>query len=530
MNIELGPRLASRAGTTTEAHREPAELGSPQAEIDGCNDKNGIKSSQDPGPAAQSARISSNESCVAGRQGQETEGDTEPQNHPDQDENVHLIERDDTIILSEIKDLLMFMIKDDCTEAGGVTTRRSPLVPRECLAHLTLRTQFQGKDPEGRLKIVYCALNTFRKGLQGFPISLLACALSFEEPFRLSSGDRNHLRVPKSKSFLSTDFRGGYSVQPDYGLHDTIHWQIRYFSPTHEYEGYGVKCPFSKRQTAKLQHGSGETLLQEKRAVDEDIPPDTQSPDHKFDVDMFWKGYGFLKPNEVTPLTFYLLEICRAFKMCMDAWGETLNTIDKLVLVKLEDLDSLERVEELMFDNSFKRSKDYFVALQILRITDEWLDEVQLTVEDMFKDPVLLKASMWADRLGSDRSFEVAIRYVNEHATATKSRVRKKHDEINSLRDGLFNATSLRESTKAMALNQAIYVFTVVTVLFTPVSFLATFWALPFLNNPAEGSGTIPEPSAFRNSFIIMPLLTYALVIGVAWTVDEIHTEFCSKW
>ncbi|KAI1052778.1 hypothetical protein LB505_013643 [Fusarium chuoi] len=37
----------------------------------------------------------------------------------------------------------------------------------------------------------------------------------------------------------------------------------------------------------------------------------------------------------------------------------------------------------------------------------------------------------------------------------------------------LFNATSLRESTKAMALNQAIYVFTVVTVLFTPVSFLA---------------------------------------------------------
>lgn len=41
------------------------------------------------------------------------------------------------------------------------------------------------------------------------------------------------------------------------------------------------------------------------------------------------------------------------------------------------------------------------------------------------------------DRLESDRSFEVAIRYVNEHATATKSRVRKKHDEINSLRDGV---------------------------------------------------------------------------------------------
>ncbi|PNP55560.1 hypothetical protein FNYG_15474 [Fusarium nygamai] len=56
--------------------------------------------------------------------------------------------------------------------------------------------------------------------------------------------------------------------------------------------------------------------------------------------------------------------------MCMEAWGDTLSTIDKLAHVKLEDLDSLERVEELMFDNSFKRSKDYFVALQILRIID----------------------------------------------------------------------------------------------------------------------------------------------------------------
>lgn len=45
-----------------------------------------------------------------------------------------------------------------------------------------------------------------------------------------------------------------------------------------------------------------------------------------------------------------------------------------------------------------------------------------------------------------------------------------------------------------------------------------TFWALPFLNNPAEeGSDMVPEPASFRSSFIAMPLLTYALVIGIAW-------------
>ncbi|CVL04995.1 uncharacterized protein FMAN_12992 [Fusarium mangiferae] len=389
-------------------------------------------------------------------------------------------------------------------------------------------------------KIIYCASDTSRKGVQDFPISLLACALSFEEPFRFSSLEKDDLDVGKSTSFLSTSFQGGYSVRTNHDLHNAIHWQIRYFSPIHQIRNNAIRSLFSKRQTVTLQHGSGETILQEKRVVvsfrvlreapelfsilvlkDEDISPDTHNPDQQFDSERFWKGYGATDPDYIFPFTYFLLEICRVFKTCMDAWEDTLRTIDKLVLVKLEDLDNLERVEELMFDNSFNRSRDYFVALQILRIIDGWLDEVQSTVEDMSKDHVLLKAALGGNDAISGESFEVAVRYVSEHATATKSRVRKKNEEINSLRDGLFNATSLRESTKAMALNQAIYVFTVVTVLFTPVSFLATFWALPFLNNPAEGSGTIPEPSAFRNSFIIMPILTYALVIGVAWFVGK---------
>ncbi|KAF5563467.1 hypothetical protein FNAPI_2676 [Fusarium napiforme] len=435
---------------------------------------------------------------------------------------------------------------DWCSEAGnnqpqeGFSTVDSP--------NSALRYRYKGK-------IIYCALDMFRRGAQGFPVSLLACALSFEEPFRFSRRESpwegtDHWDVGKSTSLLSTVFRSGYSVQTDHQLHNTIHWQIRYFSPLHEHEEYGSGCLFRKRETATFD----KTILQEKRAVvsfrvlrnapelfsilvlkDEEMLPHSPIPDQQFDFDMFWKDYGFLEPNKVTPLTYYLLEICRVFEMCMAAWGETLSTIDNLANVKLDDLNDVGKVENLMFDNSFKRSRDYFVALQILRIIDEWIDEVKSTVENMFKDPVLVPASMWPD--GSTESFEVAIRYVNEHVTATKSRVRMKQEEINSLRDGLFNATSLRESMKAMALNQAIYVFTVVTVLFTPVSFLAvgrppfsssvtmltkqTFWALPFLNNPTEGTDVVPVPAAFRNSFIIMPILTYALVIGVAWLVGQ---------
>ncbi|KAH7214331.1 hypothetical protein BKA60DRAFT_650016 [Fusarium oxysporum] len=290
----------------------------------------------------------------------------------------------------------------------------------------------------------------FKKGFQCFPIPLLACALSFEEPFGLPRGELNFLDVGESASFLSTDFRGGYSMHfNQFSSHNTIHWQIRYFSPMLGNIDNDENCLLSKRQAATIRRGSEKVWLQEKRA-----------------------RISFRVLKAMPGLFSILVLTDEAVAICMDAWGQTLDIIDELVHVKLDDFDSDTRVEDLMFDNSFKRSKDYFVALQLLRIVDEWLDEVQSTVEDMVKNPNVTDTSMWVDR--SRASCDVAVRYVNEHATAAQSRVRKKREEINSLRDGLFNATSLRESTKAMALNQAIYVFTVVTVLFTPVSFLAS--------------------------------------------------------
>ncbi|KAI7764822.1 hypothetical protein LZL87_004027 [Fusarium oxysporum] len=232
-----------------------------------------------------------------------------------------------------------------------------------------------------------------------------------------------------------------------------------------------------------------------------------------------WERYGLKARERATPITHYLFEIIRVFEKCMDAWGNALDTIDGLVHVSLDDLDNQAQVEDFMFDKSFDRSKDYFVALQLLRLMDEWIDEVVPSIKEMKENPIVECFPLCATE--ANDNFDAAIRNMKERADVVQKRVRKKQEEVNSLRDGLFNATSLREAAKAMALNQAIYVFTVVTVLFTPVSFLATFWALPFLNNPIEGSGVVPEPSAFRNSFIIMPLLTYALVIGVAWFVGQ---------
>ncbi|EXL91843.1 hypothetical protein FOIG_14952 [Fusarium odoratissimum NRRL 54006] len=333
-----------------------------------------------------------------------------------------------------------------------------------------------------------------------------------------------------------------------------IHWQIRYYRPISANAGNDLNCLLSKRQSATIGKGPEAVCLEEKRVrisfrvlkgnprlfsifvlVDDWRFIGTDVPHEIDDVKVGWERYGLKPRQKVIPITHYLFEICRVFEKCMEAWGEALDAIDGLVHVDLNDLDGQSRVEDPMFDKSFDRSKDYFVALQLLRIVDEWLDEVAPSVKELQKDPYLRFTSICAAETVDN--FNAAIRSIDERTAVIQKRVRKKVEEVNSLRDGLFNATSLRESTKAMALNQAIYVFTVVTVLFTPVSFLAvsdilhqssvsqltgqTFWALPFLNNPTEGTDIVPVPSSFRNSFIIMPLLTYALVIGVAWFVGQ---------
>jgi hypothetical protein len=92
-------------------------------------------------------------------------------------------------------------------------------------------------------------------------------------------------------------------------------------------------------------------------------------------------------------------------------------------------------VEDLMFDKSFNRSKDYFVALQLLRIVDEWLDEVVPSVKEIKENPDPRCRSFCAAE--AEKNFDGAIRFIDEKAGAVQKRVRKKVEEINSLRDGV---------------------------------------------------------------------------------------------
>ncbi|KAH8766131.1 hypothetical protein F5883DRAFT_97600 [Diaporthe sp. PMI_573] len=70
---------------------------------------------------------------------------------------------------------------------------------------------------------------------------------------------------------------------------------------------------------------------------------------------------------------------------------------------------------------------------------------------------------------------------------------------------------------KAMALSRAIYIFTIVTIFYTPLGFMATLWALPVLNTTADGESIHPSLPTIVNTFVMIPLLTYILCGLLAW-------------
>lgn len=121
-----------------------------------------------------------------------------------------------------------------------------------------------------------------------------------------------------------------------------------------------------------------------------------------------------------------------------------------------------------MFDSSFTRSKDYFSALQILRLVDEWVDEGVEKLRELQQGDQVVILERFETRHHCDENWNRAIRNIEMRAQQIKNRVAKKSEEIKSLRDGvrrlwttpvlegtapltasqLFNATSLREATK----------------------------------------------------------------------------------
>ncbi|KAI9149916.1 hypothetical protein HJFPF1_09662 [Paramyrothecium foliicola] len=194
-----------------------------------------------------------------------------------------------------------------------------------------------------------------------------------------------------------------------------------------------------------------------------------------------------------------------------EGWNKSLDAIEELTGVTLNDFYDNKRIDELMFDRTMKRSRDYFSAFQILNLIEDWIRFNKKEVKNLYRLRQRATDAFEAEE------FEPLREFIKLRSSILLKRVSRMKENITSLRDGLFNATSLQEATRGTSLNKTLYLFTTVTIIYLPISFLATLWALPWLHEQSNPNAEAVQPSSFWTTMIVVPGITYLLSAAFAW-------------
>ncbi|KAI1204290.1 uncharacterized protein F4807DRAFT_472322 [Annulohypoxylon truncatum] len=234
-----------------------------------------------------------------------------------------------------------------------------------------------------------------------------------------------------------------------------------------------------------------------------------------------------------TGVAVYLKVLLSVLPIWRRKWIETLNEFDNLVGVKIDDLFDPKRDGAAMFDSSFERSKLYFTVLQTLRIFTEWIQESERELQQLKRDFDINVQSNTARRSSIASSHGTAppamfVKEIDEaweelmtlHNSSSKSlldRIEKKEVEIKSFRDGLFSATSVREASRATALNQYILVFTIVTIFYLPLSYVSSLFSMDIFDYDSIRS----SEALFVVITITIAVSTWAVSAVVLWLVHD---------
>ncbi|KAK3359516.1 hypothetical protein B0T25DRAFT_447397 [Lasiosphaeria hispida] len=129
----------------------------------------------------------------------------------------------------------------------------------------------------------------------------------------------------------------------------------------------------------------------------------------------------------------------------------------------------------------------------ILRLAADWIQESMDDLCQTVKDIERLYLPRTADQIATffpaesdgdtrdaaievfKQNWETVILHQQRVGTALLYRIAMKQEECKSLRDGLFNATSVNEATKSTQLNHYILVFAMVTIFYLPLSFITVY-------------------------------------------------------
>ncbi|KAK3682827.1 hypothetical protein B0T22DRAFT_295141 [Podospora appendiculata] len=218
--------------------------------------------------------------------------------------------------------------------------------------------------------------------------------------------------------------------------------------------------------------------------------------------------------------------LCEIIDTWEKEWSTVLDDLDQSVDIHLEDFFIRENRLKLMYDDAtLGRSENYFLILQLLRIFANWVQDTlegfkelesicirtisdEAAFRDRWRKPktagmVIIKANWKAVRLHQDLC---GSRLLN--------RISRKTEEMTSLRDGLFNAQSVKETTKGTQMNQYLMVFTIATILYLPPSFISTFYGMDLYVD----DDNLPQTrTIFWTAFSVVSAATYLLAfLGIA--------------
>ncbi|KAI1380998.1 hypothetical protein F4677DRAFT_207871 [Hypoxylon crocopeplum] len=243
-----------------------------------------------------------------------------------------------------------------------------------------------------------------------------------------------------------------------------------------------------------------------------------------------------------TGVAVYIRVMLSVLPIWKRKWIESLNEVDNLIGIKIDDLfDPKQDGTTMMFDSTFERSSLYFTILQTLRIFSEWIQESERELQRLKRDfDVNIQAnSARHGSIGSDcgeapsTTFKMEIdeeweKLLAIHSSSAKpllERIKKNEEEIKSFRDGLFSATSVREASRATVLNQYILVFTFVTIFYLPLNYVSSLFSMDIF----PYSDTRHGQYSFLISTSMIAFITWAVSAVVLWLVHDDRRTFRFK-
>ncbi|KAK0652612.1 hypothetical protein B0T16DRAFT_443797 [Cercophora newfieldiana] len=214
-----------------------------------------------------------------------------------------------------------------------------------------------------------------------------------------------------------------------------------------------------------------------------------------------WKAVNIRPSIRATGVAAFSFRIRSLLPRWADQWSRLLDQIDRVLSADLANILLPESRREIMVDGSDLRLSEFYLAvLQILRIAADWIqesmDDLRWMVDDMqrlYFSPNT-HADSYATFLPSGleaKKQDASIAIFKQNWDSVKShqqrlgkalltRISRKQEEVESLKDGMFNATTVNEAKKSTQLNHYILVFTVVTIIYLPLSFISLFsWEDP---------------------------------------------------